>query len=420
MVQPTVEGLLLCYLSAGPGSTHLVRSDQWSSDRCSSDRWSSADWEEAIQLSIKHGITPLFYQRLRADNGRLAVPPHIELRLRELYHKGALESIARQRELGRVLQLLRGENIPVIVLKGAHLGGVVYEHVTLRSMCDLDILVRKADLAKASEALLSAGYESSHQSRIDVEVATHQHLPHFAKPDRAPIEIHWTIANPSAPFTIDVDELWKRSIPATIANTEVLVLSFEDLIMHLCLHTSYQHKFVSGLRTLCDISEILRHSQGKIEWDQVQSRAHQWQASKYVHLVLYLARELLGAPVPERILINLQPGRLDPKLIALVREKIFGHLSLRSPDFTRFWGAKSLRDKLILLSRSVFPSLDVMAKMYPAPPDSLRIYCYYPVRLKHILDRHGRIAWYLLWRNEEMVALAKRENELIEWLAPFQ
>jgi hypothetical protein len=57
--------------------------------------------------------------------------------------------------------------------------------------------------------------------------------------------------------------------------------------------------------------------------------------------------------------------------------------------------------------------------MYPAPSDSIRIYFYYPVRIKDLLLRHGRQVWRLLKGDEEMQDLAKRENDIAplkDWL----
>lgn len=57
--------------------------------------------------------------------------------------------------------------------------------------------------------------------------------------------------------------------------------------------------------------------------------------------------------------------------------------------------------------------------MYPAPPDSVRVYLYYAVRVKDLLQRHGRQAWRLLKGDSGMQARATRENEtsaLRAWL----
>jgi len=200
-------------------------------------------------------------------------------------------------------------------------------------------------------------------------------------------------------------------------------LSPEDLILHLCLHGSLHHKFRFGLKPFCDIAETIRHYWDEMDWEQVQLRAHQWGVSKCVYLTLYLARELLKAAVPDEVLEALKPDGFNLQVAAWAREQIFADESdspSLSPNLAQFWGPRRLQDKAILLLKSVFPSPEVMAKMYPAPPDSPRIYLYYPVRLKDLLLRHGRATWQMLRRDEEMMALVERENRktaLSDWLA---
>jgi hypothetical protein len=344
-------------------------------------------------------------------------------RLREIYLYSAKENIRLYHELAKVLKTLQNDGIPVIALKGAHLAEIVYGNIALRPMSDVDILVGRTDLSRVMEKLLEIGYSPTSRFWIEAVCATHHHLPPFTKPGAASIEIHWSIMPPSYPFEVDVDDLWQRARSDTIDGVEVLVLSPEDLLLHLCLHTSCQHRFIVGLRAFCDIAETIRHYQDEIDWDQVQLRARQWGAGKCVYLTLYLARELLEAAVPDEVLDPLRPDGFELQVVAWAREQIFADRSdspLLSPNLAQFWGPKRLPDKAILLLKSAFPSPEIMARMYPATPDSPRIYFYYPVRLKDLLLRHGRAAWQMLRRDEEMMALVERENRktaLSDWLA---
>ena len=70
----------------------------------------------------------------------------------------------------------------------------------------------------------------------------------------------------------------------------------------------------------------------------------------------------------------------------------------------------------LLILKNVFLSKEYIAYNYSVPQDSLRVYLYYTVALKDILLRYGGSAWRLLRRDEEMVARAKRENEIRAWL----
>ena len=76
------------------------------------------------------------------------------------------------------------------------------------------------------------------------------------------------------------------------------MLSPEDLLLHLCLHASFTHRFRVGLRACWDILETVNHYGQAIDWDLVVRRAQAWGIGRYVYLTLRLVRDLLGAGDP--------------------------------------------------------------------------------------------------------------------------
>ena len=388
------------------------------------DRLSPAVWEEMVQLLVWHDLASLFYYRLKTLALDITVPSSVEQQLRELYHGSAIKSVHLHRELARVLQGLKRADIPVITLKGAFLAQAVYRHTTMRPMIDVDLLVRQTDLAKAEKKLLGMGYGPPERLSIEEQCAQSHHLTEFTKPGAPPVEVHWTLSHPTLrPFKVDVDGLWQRARPAVIAGVNVLALSPEDLILYLCLHVSFHHNFHLGLKPFCDIDETIWHYRDEMDWERVQLYARRWGIDKYVYLTLHLVRELLGASVPDEVLGTLNPGDLNSQVVAGAMEQIFADRDdppPLSPNIARLWEAKRLQDKTSLFLKSIFPSSEIMARTYSIPPDSPRIWLYYPVRLKDLVLRHGRTAWRLLRRDAETVALTERENRgiaLKDWMA---
>jgi hypothetical protein len=68
------------------------------------------------------------------------------------------------------------------------------------------------------------------------------------------------------------------------------------------------------------------------------------------------------------------------------------------------------------LRDSLFPSRQMMAYKYPAPADSWRILCYYPVRFKDLWMRYGRVVWKLISRDKALTHEARQEARLREYL----
>jgi len=416
MDKNTEGELLLSCLHQGADSASTSRFAQLSDQ----------DWDDVIQQSIRHGVTPLLYQYLKIISPSVQIPIPVLQKLRAMALDHALRNLLLYRELSQVLRELQNDSISVIVLKGAYLAEVIYGNTTLRPMHDVDLLVRKTDLSKAEARMRALGYGPLEDPRIEVDYTIHQHLRPLIKPGAVPIEIHWTIEHPNSPFDIEVDELWNRARSATIAGVQVLVFDPEDLLLHICLHASFHHKFLFGLRPFCDILEIIRHFQGEIDWQQVQHRARRWGIQKYVYLTLYLARELVRADVPEVVLDSLKPQGFDPRVMVWARTQIFSDetaITSLSSNLAQLWGVRLFQDKLALFLKSVFPAPAIMARMYPSSCNSKWFYLYYPLRWKDLLFQYGRSAWRLVRREDEMLTLVERENQkaaLGRWLKATQ
>ena len=275
-----------------------------------------SEWSAFARTAVRHGVAPLVYARLSTTGDR--IPAHVLDVLKGYFFRTGLENLRLYARLAPVLRALSEQRIDAIVLKGAFLADTVYEDRALRSMGDADLLVRRVALPRVDQILRRLGWD---QPLADDATAPRQpgghQLPTFVR-DSARIEVHWSIEDDDSPFAIDVDGLWQRAHPVQVAAVAGLALAPEDLLLHLCLHASYNHgwlQFEAGLRPLVDIEATLRHFAHRIDWDVFTQRAFGWKVQRCVWLTLTLANCLLGADVPERILAALAPQAVDRNVV---------------------------------------------------------------------------------------------------------
>jgi len=381
----------------------------------------AADWAGVLRQAGWNNVIPLLYHRLKTVVPAPSVPPRGLEQLREISVRSAAHSLQVSRELTTILDALRRHGIAFIVLKGAHLGHTVYATAALRTMCDLDVLVRREDLARATGVLSELAYVPQFFGVEAVDYAQHHHLRPMARPGGIRVEIHWSIAPPTTLFDVDVEGLWQRAQRAEIAGVETRVLSLEDLLLHLCLHASFSHRFRVGVRACWDVREVVGHHRHAIDWDEVVRRARQWRVEKYVYLTLRLVRELLATDIPASVTGALEPPGFRPEVVAWAKTCIFapGSDSAVSPSMAELWTSRRLKDKLAVLRHTFYPSRAALGRIYETSPDSARIHLYYPVRWVDLLLRYGRHAWSL-WRgdhrtHDELRALSERAA-LRDWL----
>ncbi len=378
-----------------------------------------AEWQALLTLAMEQQVSVLLFHRLKALGLEQSAPPEALKALQEAYRRNAGKNLSLFGELRRIATALHAADIPVIVLKGAYLAGAVYSNLAVRELGDLDLLVHVGDLKRAAEILQAQGYCPTVPFDIDVEMTRLHQLPDFSKPDGARVELHWTITKPNTSFSIAPDELWERATSVRLVSADVLGLCAEDLLLHLCAHTSYHHYFEFGLRPSCDISELIHRQGAMLSWPQVVARARRWRWERGVYVALRLAKELLGAAAPNDVLQALRPASFDETLIATARTQLFTDRQAAhtlSPNLVRMWGEIGLWGQTHEFWRSLFLPRSQMASIYAVPLDSPRLSLYYGVRLKDMLSTYWRIAFDLWGGTSTLTPIAQRKSDLLAWL----
>ena len=162
--------------------------------------------------------------------------------------------------------------IPVILLKGAHLGEFVYRNIGLRPMSDLDLMVPRESLMQSLQLAQKLGYELSKPFNLEVELLLEHHLPALIVSQSISLEIHWNLIDANLPLKIEEKNLWEHVQPVLVGKTKAFVLSPEDLLLHLCVHAAYQDTFNFHLRALVDINQVISENKA-MDWEQVRMRA---------------------------------------------------------------------------------------------------------------------------------------------------
>lgn len=379
------------------------------------------EWNELVSQACDHGAGPLLFFKLST----LVPDGTIPLSAKKLLHQSFLQSAARNvliyRQLGILLQAFRDAGIPVIVLKGGYLAEAEYEEVSLRPMDDIDILLQKNDLGRGEDVLKSIGYDSLRPFIPEVDSVHHQHILPFTHENGIPVEVHWNIFDPQEPFHEDVDGLWQRSSPCTIAGVDARVLCLEDMLLHLSIHSAYHHCFDLGLIKLYDISLLLQNHGDDLDWQGLFERAEKWGFDRCLLLTLHIVSDLLGAYLSGEAETTVNNAVLEPEVVQLAVEQLFKPESgtTFSPTMTDFVGKEGGLNKGIFLLSRIFPSKMEMARMYPVSPDSAKIYLYYFVRIKDLLRQYGEGVWRVARKDEtalSTLSLRQKKDKLQSWM----
>ena len=273
------------------------------------------DWEYLFQLARRHSIVALVH-----DQFDLA-PPEVLAKFKHHYIENSARNTVLTAELCRLINLFRNEGIEAIPYKGPVLALFAYGDIALRRFVDLDVIVKKSDVLKARDILLTSGYTPSKSlspSQQELLLRT-QHNMQFSRDNHQLIvELHWEVAPHLFASSVNGERLWQNLITLDLNGTTVKTFSAEDLLFSLCVHGS-RHLW-ERLGWICDVAELItRHT---LDWTALLKRAANSDTERMFLLGVHLAERLLDAPLPADVKARCDS---DPRLSSLA-DNIVEHL----------------------------------------------------------------------------------------------
>ena len=260
----------------------------------------SLDWDVLLALADKHGVNGPLATSLHELLDSL-VPPGIKAKVIERQRAQIFFCLRLTAELYRVLHAFGSEGIGALAIKGPTLALRAYGDPAMRSYGDLDLLVRQADMRRATELMTAAGYAAAVQlNDIDAGKIPGQYLffKFFKPASRLLVELHNDRTLRYFPRRLPLEDFFSRQVRLSMDAQEVPALAIEDELVLICIHGA-KH-FWERLLWIADVAALVER-QMDIDWKRVFESAKAVGAEIMVRASLRLAGELLKAQLPERV-----------------------------------------------------------------------------------------------------------------------
>jgi Uncharacterised nucleotidyltransferase len=305
--------LLLCCVCPGQESVNR--------DRIRALVATDIDWNYLFLLARRHGVIPLLYSCL--NKTAADVVPATELQRQQKYfQENSARNVLLTAELCGLIERLSRNGIEAIPYKGPMLALFAYNDLSLRRFVDLDIMVRKEDVARSIDFLLAEGYELSkplNASQRQVLQRTQHNLQFRRHKGQLIVELHWEVASHLFASTVQAEDLWKNLTITELNGAAMKTLSPEDLIFSLLIHGS-RHLW-ERLLWICDVGWIV--SKHELNWQTLLERTRTTKTERMFLLGIYLSKKLLNVSLPSVIEKRIEQDRELEKLARLVIKGIF-------------------------------------------------------------------------------------------------
>lgn len=302
------------------------------------------DWPQFIRLVDDHQILPLIYHTLKGHFWTL-VPEAARDELRAFYRAISVRNLFFTQELLKLLALLESHHITAVPFKGPILAATAYGSASLRQFNDLDILVRRRDVAPTQALLSSLGYHP--EKRLEWEISL------INAKLGVGVDLHWAITPQdtraeNVSFSLPIEEMLGRLQPVILAGQPVDCFTPEDMLLIQC-YSSIKDRFRTHmqLKWLCDIDRIIR-AHPALNWQMLMGQATQSGSQRLLYTWLHLVSEVCQTDIPDSIRATMQTDARVRTLAADLRAQLFvepPNPKSLSTFFKRYWYYMGLKER---------------------------------------------------------------------------
>ena len=255
----------------------------------------------------------------------------------------------------QVCQLMSDHGIPMVILKN---GGIMIDMIPETIKCpmeDIDSLIKKTDFYQAHKLLIENGFTFKFRSEYEAEKleeayrdGSTEYFITMPTGEKIWFELAWRAVagrwiRPD--LEPDTDGFIGRS--HTVGDTQVRVLSPEDNLLQVCIHTA-KHSYVRapGMRLHMDVDRIVTHTD--IDWELFLKKVMEAHVCTSTYLSLH-------TQIPQWVLDELRPKNMK-KLMKLLSEAELPH-----PH-----GKKFSKMKFLLFQTALYDNKsDMMQVIFP-------------------------------------------------------
>jgi hypothetical protein len=301
------------------------------------------DWPLFADLCKQNRVIPRIRRRLDPWWAS-AVPPEQGRELDMLARALGAHLLGLAQEMLALLEACEAERIEALPYKGPVLASLFYDDLAERQYRDIDLLVHERDVPRVGELLLARGWtarESLDEEAQKTWLARDCELHFDREGDRA-LELHWHVLPRALANHLRTDSLWDRLVAGHLAGVPIRTFSVEDWLVLTCIHGGDKHRW-TRLQMILDVAQVLaRHPD--LDWESVQATAREIGRERTVLLGVFLAWDLLDAPLDRAVLERIAADPVVRARAALLRGRPFDP-GLKMPSYRSFAAASAEQDE---------------------------------------------------------------------------
>jgi len=244
-------------------------------------------------------LLPLLYQNLTLHD----IKHPFLAKMKGVYRYTWSQNQVLLAQLSIVLDTFSQAGIKTMILKGAALVNLYYKNYGLRPMSDFDVFVRKSDLPEVIKILNQQNWFLEDGTLAVLPDVSTAHAYMFKNKSGQQLDLHWHLMYESLRYQ-DYEDIWEKSIPIQVQNSNTLALNPTDQLFHVCVHGAVWN-IVPPIRWVADAMTILE-TQPEIDWERLGHLSQHYRLVLPLQDTILFLRNMMDVSIPQLFLDNLK------------------------------------------------------------------------------------------------------------------
>jgi hypothetical protein len=345
------------------------------SGRCAESMWSEysdPDWRLFEKVALGEGVAATINSKKPELKPLLEhIPLDIWLNFSAMRMRVRHTNGLRFKELSEnVFPAVLPDMGPVVLLKGSAMAPMLYEDISLRGMCDTDLLVTSWNLNAITAKLKEIGYNIFTESITPLRPVTSSVFEDKdislkkSGANGLVIELHWKLIRQHHQKAFDLDSWFFKELMPVPDNgafqsiSGLFMLSHTACLLHQIFHVYFWHSISSSaLFHLYETYLLAEKWYELIEWDRLSEIFEMLGLTEVLSLASDMSEELFGKALP---LEKTAAAAESPLYLRLKAQP----MRTAAADSLYVLRHLSLRQQIKFIFESVFPSPSFMKMRY--------------------------------------------------------
>ncbi|MEO8692731.1 MAG: nucleotidyltransferase family protein [Acidimicrobiales bacterium] len=255
------------------------------------DPLDSESWVQAFTAIAAQRLDGLLMRAIKSG----ALPATDEQRgsASALHRRTMMRSLRLEGLLLDVVDSFKQHDIAYRVLKGSAIAQTAYPDPSLRSFCDVDVLVPASSFDAATATMAGHGAQRRYAEPRPGFDHRFSKGASFLTPDGLGIDLHRTFVLGPFGHTIDIDGLFRVSREFSMAGRTLVTMPLEETFVHVCLHTALGD-WPPRLVPMRDVAQIAGID--ALDLDRVHELARRWRATAPMAWSILRVWDTFGLP----------------------------------------------------------------------------------------------------------------------------